>query len=179
MRRGLRRWRTLSPQRSKKYLSPLNAWNVLASSSSSLPAARNVSSNPFSTKLRYGKDSGRQLKSPVTTAGRSSSWSSGILRRISSLPFARARLLTWSRCVFKCRKERPALGLQNFAQFAERTTLVRHAEEYLFEVSLSQNPPESSTSSRVGSKKIALNSWGLLLPAPGPRMWAYSGSSSR
>jgi hypothetical protein len=79
-------------------------------------------------------------------------------------------LLTWSRCVFRCRKGRPALGLANFAQFAERTILVRHAEECLSGVSLSQNPPESSKASLVGSKKIALNSWGALLPAPGPRM---------
>jgi hypothetical protein len=97
----------MSPHRSRKYRSPLNAWNVSASPSSPLPVERKVSSKPFSTKLRYGKDPGRQLKSPVTTVGKPSSRSFVILRRISSLPFAQARLLMWSRCVFRCRKERP------------------------------------------------------------------------
>jgi predicted PurR-regulated permease PerM len=38
MRRGLSPWRTMSPHRSRKYRSPLNAWNVSAFPSSPLPA---------------------------------------------------------------------------------------------------------------------------------------------
>ena len=63
-----------------------------------------------------------------------------------------------------------------FAQLAERTLRVCQLEEYLSGVVLSQNPPEPSTSSRVGSKKIALNSYGALLPARGPSTQLYWGS---
>jgi hypothetical protein len=78
--------------------------------------------------------------------------------------------------VFRCRKVRPVAGDAKSAQLAERTTLVPQLAEYLSGVALSQKPPESSTSSRTGSKKIALKLWGGLLPYLGPSMWAYPGN---
>jgi hypothetical protein len=60
--------------------------------------------------------------------------------------------------VFRCRRESPVPENLKCAQLAERTTLVFQLAEYLSGVSLSQNPPESSSSRRLGSKKIALKS---------------------
>jgi hypothetical protein len=135
-----------------------------------------VSTKPPLRKLRYTGVPGRQLKSPVTTTGPSSAAS---LRRINLLPFARAILLTWSRCVLRCRKERPVSENLRCTQLAERTTLVSQLAEYLSGVSLSQNPPESSNSRRLTWKKIALKLCAALLPYLGPRTWAYCGNLSR
>jgi hypothetical protein len=150
-------WRTPSPQRSKKYRSPPNAWNVSAPRPSRLPAARNVSSKPSPAKLRYGKDPGRQLKSPVTTIGRPppelrrpAHYQPGPLRAGEAAHVAEVRVQVHEREI--------GLGIRNFARFAERTTLVPQAEECFSGDSLSQNPPQSSNSSRAGSKRIALNS---------------------
>src|SRR3712207_1006621 len=133
-------------------------------------------------KLRYVGVPGRQLKSPVTMSGSSLplySLNSASLRRTSSLPSLRAGALTWSRWVFRCRKVRPVCCDAKSAQLAERTTLVPQLAEYLCGVLLSQKPPESSTSRRAGSKKIALKLWGGLLAYLGPSMWAYPCSLCR
>src|SRR4051812_37123259 len=103
---------------------------------------------------------------------------SATFRRIKLVPSTRAVRLTWSRWVFKCKKEKPVFRHLKVAQLAVRTLRARQLEEYLLGVVLSQNPPESSTSSRVGSKKIALNSYGALLPARGPSTRRYWGSFS-
>jgi hypothetical protein len=71
--------------------------------------------------------------------------------------------------VLRCRKERPAFRWLKTAQFTHRMDLVCQLAEYLSGVSLSQNPPESSSSSRPLSKKIALKLWGALLPYLGPK----------
>ena len=107
------------------------------------------------------------MKSPVATTGSSLplySFTSSTLWRISLLPSLRAGGLTWSRCVFRCRSERPEDSKS--AQFAERTTLEFQLDEYLCGVSLSQKPPETSGRRWCGSKKIAFR-----LGRPNKQTW--------
>jgi hypothetical protein len=74
--------------------------------------------------------------------------------------------------VFRWRKESSVPIILNNTHVAERATLVSQLLEYFSGVSESQNPPESSGSSRSGSKRIVLKSWGMALPYLGPRIWA-------